>query len=169
MTSTYTSYLTFNRTYGKPLAPVDTSNIEPTSSLAQEEAYFRANIFKVSSCAELAADERLWNYALTAFGLEDQINNKDYVIKVLDEGIFDPSVPFTNDQIAAGTGQSTINSVAQFFWFSNTYPLDVLLDQAIFDAVGPPLRSTPLAPMGCSKHPLPRARLSISRPMLVRP
>ncbi|MEO1656238.1 MAG: DUF1217 domain-containing protein [Pseudomonadota bacterium] len=136
MTSTYTSYLTFNRTYGKPLAPVDTSTISSTGDLAQEEAYFRNNIWKVSSGEELAADQRLWEYALTAFGLEDQINNKDYVIKVLDEGIFDPYVEFTDEQIAAGTGQSTINSVAELFWFSDSYPLDVLLDEAIFDAVG---------------------------------
>jgi len=136
MTSTYTSYLTFNRTYGKPLAPVDTSTISSTGTLAKEEAYFRDNIWKVSTGKELAADQRLWEYALTAFGLEDQINNKDYVIKVLDEGIFDAYAPFTDDQIAAGTGQSTINSVAGIFWFSDTYPLDVLLDEAIFDAVG---------------------------------
>ncbi|MEM6913282.1 MAG: DUF1217 domain-containing protein [Pseudomonadota bacterium] len=135
MTTTYTSYLTFNRTYGKPLAPVDTSTIDPTSSIAQEEAYFRANIFKVSSGAELAADERLWNYALTAFGLEDQINNKDFVIKVLDEGVFDPFVPFTDDQIASQSGLTTINSLAATFWFSETYPLDVILDEAIFEAV----------------------------------
>ncbi|MEM9286032.1 MAG: DUF1217 domain-containing protein [Pseudomonadota bacterium] len=136
MTSTYTSYLTFNRTYGKPLAPVDTSTIPATGTLAREEAYFRANISRVSSGAELAADQRLWNYALTAFGLEDQINNKDFVIRVLDEGVFDPFVPFTEQQIAAGTGQSTINSVADLFWFSESFPLDVLLDEAIFDAVG---------------------------------
>ncbi|MCI4662247.1 MAG: DUF1217 domain-containing protein [Neomegalonema sp.] len=61
--------------------------------LAQDAAfkrdleYFKENIASVESAADLVADRRLLNVALTAFGLESEINNRAFIRKVLDEGI----------------------------------------------------------------------------------
>ena len=51
--------------------------------------YFRENIGKVSSAEELVSDRRLLEVALGAFGLEDDINNKYFIQKVLDDGTLD--------------------------------------------------------------------------------
>lgn len=54
--------------------------------IQRDADYFRENIGKVSSAAELVADRRLLTVALGAFGLQDDINNKFFIQKVLEEG-----------------------------------------------------------------------------------
>ena len=49
-------------------------------------AYYAANIGKVSSVSGLVNNYRLLSYALTAYGLGDQVNNKALVTKVLEGG-----------------------------------------------------------------------------------
>lgn len=48
--------------------------------------YFRENIGKISTAEELVADRRLFSVALGAYGLGDDINNRFFVQKVLEEG-----------------------------------------------------------------------------------
>ncbi len=48
--------------------------------------YFRANIGKVKTADDLVGDRRLLNVALGAFGLEDDINSKAFIKKVLADG-----------------------------------------------------------------------------------
>ena len=51
--------------------------------------YFRENIGSIQSAEELVNDRRLLTVALGAFGLDDDIENRFYVQKVLEEGTLD--------------------------------------------------------------------------------
>lgn len=57
-----------------------------SSEMKSDEAYFRANIGKVSTAEDLVADRRLLKVALGAYGLSDDINNKFFIKKVLQDG-----------------------------------------------------------------------------------
>lgn len=60
--------------------------LQATTQSKRDETYFRENIGKISSAAELVEDRRLLSVALTAFGLEGDIKNKAFIRKVLEEG-----------------------------------------------------------------------------------
>ncbi len=53
-------------------------------------AYYNANIGKVQTADQLVGDYRLLSYALHAFGLGDQINNKALIRQVLNQGMTSP-------------------------------------------------------------------------------
>lgn len=53
--------------------------------------YFRENIGSIRTAEDLVSDRRLLNVALTAFGLEDEIDSKYLIQKVLEEGVLDTS------------------------------------------------------------------------------
>jgi hypothetical protein len=53
-------------------------------------AYYQANIGKVTSISQLVGNYRLLSYALNAYGLGDQINNKALITKVLEQGTSSP-------------------------------------------------------------------------------
>ena len=55
-------------------------------SVKTATAYYAANIGKVSSISDLVNNYRLLSYALSAYGLGDQVNNKALVTKVLEGG-----------------------------------------------------------------------------------
>lgn len=57
----------------------------------RDEAYFRENITKVTTAEQLVSDRRLLRVALTAFGLEEDIDAKAFVRKVLEGGVTDSS------------------------------------------------------------------------------
>lgn len=57
-----------------------------SAPLQSADAYFRENIGKISSAEELVSDRRLLDVALNAFGLSDDINNRFFLKKVLEEG-----------------------------------------------------------------------------------
>jgi hypothetical protein len=52
----------------------------------RDEAYFRAKIGKVQTAEALVADKRLLRVALTAFGLEGDVNSRAFIQKVLEGG-----------------------------------------------------------------------------------
>ena len=60
------------------------------TSVKSATAYYQANIGKVKSVDELLGNYRLLSYALSAYGLGDQINNKALIKKVLAEGTSRP-------------------------------------------------------------------------------
>lgn len=62
------------------------ATLQSTAAAKRGEAYFRANIGKVDTAEQLVADRRLLSVALTAFGLEGDINNKAFIRKVLEGG-----------------------------------------------------------------------------------
>ena len=62
------------------------ATFEKSAMVKREIAYFEGKIGSVTSAADLVADRRLLNVALTAFGLEGKIDQKAFVRKVLEEG-----------------------------------------------------------------------------------
>jgi hypothetical protein len=57
-----------------------------SSEVKTDEAYFRENIGKISTAEELVSDRRLLKVALGAYGLSDDIDNKFFIKKVLQDG-----------------------------------------------------------------------------------
>lgn len=58
--------------------------------IARDADHFRANIGKVTTAEELVSDRRLLRVALGAFGLDDDINNRFFIRKILEDGTLDP-------------------------------------------------------------------------------
>lgn len=52
----------------------------------RDEAYFRDKIGKADTAEKLVNDKRLLRIALTAFGLEGDVNNKAFIQKILEGG-----------------------------------------------------------------------------------
>jgi hypothetical protein len=63
---------------------------ERSGSVQRNEQYFRENIGRIDSAKDLVADFQLLTVALESFGLSDDISNKYFVQKVLEEGTLDP-------------------------------------------------------------------------------
>jgi len=81
--------------------------------MAREIAYFEDNIGKVMSTAELMSDRRLLKVALGAFGLEQDIDKKAWIRKILDEGTTDPKA------LAARLADKTYAKLSDAFGFGN--------------------------------------------------
>lgn len=62
------------------------SRMQSTAAAQRDEAYFREKIGAVTSAADLVADRRLLKVALGAFGLQDDLNSRYFIRKVLEEG-----------------------------------------------------------------------------------
>lgn len=56
------------------------------ASVQREEAYFRDRIASVETAEDLVNDPRLLRVALSAFGLEADVNNRYFIRKVLEDG-----------------------------------------------------------------------------------
>lgn len=69
------------RTYDTQL-----STFTQSSVLQRDSDYFRENIGNVATAEELVSDRRLLTVALGAFGLQDDIDNRYFIQKVLEEG-----------------------------------------------------------------------------------
>lgn len=83
-----TATLYFNaitRNYSKTLA---TTAAEP--SVVQQTKYFLANIGKVKTVNDLINNDKLYSFVMKAFGLNDMINAKGLIRKVLEGGISSP-------------------------------------------------------------------------------
>jgi hypothetical protein len=52
----------------------------------RDEAYFREKIGKIDTAEQLVSDKRLLRIALTAFGLEADVNSKAFIQKILEGG-----------------------------------------------------------------------------------
>jgi Protein of unknown function (DUF1217) len=57
--------------------------------VSREAQYYLTNITKVKSVDDLLKDDRLYRFAMTAFGMKDMIYAKAFIRKVLTEGIDD--------------------------------------------------------------------------------
>ena len=60
--------------------------LQASSTNQRDEAYFREKIGKIETAEDLVSDRRLLRVALTAYGLEGDINNKAFIRKVLEDG-----------------------------------------------------------------------------------
>lgn len=59
---------------------------EATPELTRDTDYFKAKISEINSAEELVEDRRLLKVALGAFGLSDDLNNRFFIRKILEEG-----------------------------------------------------------------------------------
>jgi hypothetical protein len=71
------------------------SRVEKQPVTQRETDYYLANITKVKSIKEFVTDDRLFRYAMKAFGLEDMAYAKAFMVKALEEGV-DESDSFAN-------------------------------------------------------------------------
>lgn len=58
-----------------------------SAQLQRDTEYFRENIGGIETAEQLVADRRLLTVTLGAFGLQDDINNKFFIQKMLQEGV----------------------------------------------------------------------------------
>ena len=65
---------------------VQTAAFSASPEIKSDEVYFRAKIGKIDSAEQLVSDRRLLKVALGAFGLGDDINNRYFIRKVLEDG-----------------------------------------------------------------------------------
>jgi Protein of unknown function (DUF1217) len=82
MTSTTTTYLAISQNLPRYQAM---TAAEPAVKTAT--AYYETNIGSVTSVQDLVGNYRLLSYALNAYGLGDQINNRGLITKVLEGGV----------------------------------------------------------------------------------
>lgn len=64
-----------------------TALVAERPEIRREATYYLANIRKVASHEDLLKDDRLFRFAMTAFGLEDMVYAKAFMRKVLTEGV----------------------------------------------------------------------------------
>ncbi|UWQ11121.1 DUF1217 domain-containing protein [Aliiroseovarius crassostreae] len=60
-----------------------------SAEMQRDTSYYKENISKISTAQELVDDYRLLKVTLGAYGLSDDINNKFFIKKVLEDGTFD--------------------------------------------------------------------------------
>lgn len=85
MVNTYTSYRLIARDIPKAIGRVE---MQPV--VKRETDYYLANITKVKTIEEFVKNDRLFKYAMKAFGLQDMDYAKAFMVKALKEGVSDP-------------------------------------------------------------------------------
>ena len=81
MTNTTTTFISIHKNLARYQAQE-----EQLPAVKTATAYYKANIGKVTSISQLIGNYRLLSYALQAYGLGDQINNKALIKQVLTQG-----------------------------------------------------------------------------------
>ncbi len=79
--SGYAGWAMLNRTKA-----VQTAAFNNSPDITRDTDYFKANIGKVKTADDLVNDRRLLRVALGAFGLDDDIDNKAFIKKILSDG-----------------------------------------------------------------------------------
>ena len=77
----YAGWTFLKRTYD-----TQTRAFQASPDLKRDEDYFRAKIGSVKTAEQLVSDRRLMRVALGAYGLDNDINNKFFIRKVLEDG-----------------------------------------------------------------------------------
>lgn len=85
MLSTFVSYQLIARDIPKAI-----DQIERQPVVDRETKYYLDNITKVKSIDEFVKNDRLFKYAMKAFGLKDMDYAKAFMVKALKEGVTDP-------------------------------------------------------------------------------
>ncbi|MFZ5963527.1 DUF1217 domain-containing protein [Thalassococcus sp. BH17M4-6] len=70
--------------------PTQKAAFERGAQLSRDTAYFAEKIGEITSAEDLVADRRLLRVALGAFGLQDDIDNKFFIRKILEDGTTSP-------------------------------------------------------------------------------
>jgi hypothetical protein len=82
-----------------------------SAPVQRDTDYFAQKIASVTSAEELVADRRLLTVALGAFGLQDDINNRYFIQKILEEGTGSP------DTLANRLSDTRYRALADAFGF----------------------------------------------------
>jgi len=91
--------------------------------VTREVNYFKENISKVQTAEDLVADRTMLKVALEAFGLGDDIDNKFFIRKVLEDGTL------TDDALANRLSDKRYLKLSQAFGFGDfSVPSTVLSD-----------------------------------------
>ncbi len=85
MVGTVAGYQQIIRNFDRSL-----NTITERPDIKKDSAYFLSNIRKVKSVEEFLKNDRLYSFAMTAFGLKDMIYGKAFMRKVLAEGLDGP-------------------------------------------------------------------------------
>ena len=85
MLSTYLNYQLITRDMTTSIG-----RVEKQPMVARESAYFQQNIGKVTSIEDFVKDDRLFKFAMKAFGLSDMDYAKAFMVKAMKEGVADP-------------------------------------------------------------------------------
>ncbi|MEQ9692696.1 DUF1217 domain-containing protein [Shimia sp. SDUM112013] len=83
-------------------------------AIEREISYFREQIENIRSAQELVSDRRLLGVSLGAFGLSDDLNNRFFIQKILEEGTATP------DALAIKLSDTRYRSLASTFGFDRT-------------------------------------------------
>ena len=93
--------------------PSQTDAFIGSSVVSRATEYFREEISAVETAEQLVADRRLLEVALGAFGLEDDLNSKAFIRKVLEEGTLN------EDAFANRLADSRYRELAREFGFGD--------------------------------------------------
>ncbi|MFT3988582.1 DUF1217 domain-containing protein [Aestuariivirga sp.] len=104
--TTITDYRQISANLDRSLAAVASR-----ADVKRDSGYYLANISNVKSVDDFLKDERLYRYAMTAFGLKDMIYGKAFIRKVLTEGID------SNNAFALQLSDSRFRDFAEAFNF----------------------------------------------------
>ncbi|SOC06756.1 DUF1217 domain-containing protein [Rhodobacter maris] len=84
-----------------------------SAEIQRDEDYFREKIGSITTAEDLVADRRLLKVALGAYGLSDDIDNKYFIKKVLEEGTLD------EDSLANKLSDKTYLALSEAFGFGD--------------------------------------------------
>lgn len=99
------------------------SAFQQSAPIQRASDYFKENIGKVQTAEDLVSDRRLLTVALGAFGLDDDINNKFFIQKVLEDGTIE------TDTLANRLSDSRYADFSKAFGFGDfPIPNTVLTD-----------------------------------------
>jgi len=129
--NTFTSYQLITKDITKSITQLSK---QPT--VDRDTKYYLDNITKVKSIDDFVKNDRLFKYAMKAYGLEDMAYAKAFMVKALKEGVSDPN-SFANKltdkryadfvsafNFAANGANATVYNKAQQL-VTNNYPLQV--------------------------------------------
>lgn len=106
--SGYAGYVFLKRTMAAQQAA-----FSATAEVTRDEDYFRQKISSIKTADDLVSDRRLLGVALGAFGLGDDINNKFFLKKVLQDGTLNP------DALANRLGSKEYLAFSKAFGFGD--------------------------------------------------
>jgi hypothetical protein len=91
------------------------AGLDPNSDYVKgETTYYLANITKVKSIDDLMSNNRLYTYALAAFGLDSATEDKDLLKSVLQGGVKDPNSVANQQTNKAYAGLAAAFNFAQY-------------------------------------------------------
>lgn len=93
-----------------------TKLFQSANVMTRATEYFEAHIGNVDNPEDLVSDRRLLSVALGAFGLDDDLNNRFFIKKILEEGTLDPG------SLANKMSDSRYQNLADAFGFDLGVP-----------------------------------------------